>query len=469
MTLGEIAEVTNGWLSDPAAGDVQVDGPVVTDSREAGPRGLYIARIGEHADGHEFVLDAAERGAVAALTTEPVTALPYVLVPDVQEAFAALARAVVERAGEKLTIIGITGSCGKTSTKDLLAHVLSGSGNTVAPVGSLNSEVGVPLTVCRITAATRFLVLELGARGIGHVAYLTDMAPPKVGVILNVGSAHLGEFGSQEAIARAKGELVEALPPAADGGIAVLNADDPLVAAMAARTSARVVRVGEDASADIRAIAVTVGGDGHPSATVVTPTGRAEMTLTGLVGRHHLGNALAVIAVARACGISLEAVCDALGAARPSSRWRMEVHTTPAGATIVNDAYNANPDSMLAALQTLGIMTATGRRVAVLGAMLELGETSAELHARMGVAAVANDIDDLIVVGAGARPIAEAATAAPDHGEHRTTVRTVPDVDAAYAVLARDLHAGDIVLIKSSRDAELRFLGDRLISSEGAS
>ncbi len=227
-------------MGDGAAAAVVIDGPVVTDSREAGPGGLYIARIGEQLDGHQFAAAAAELGAVAAMTTRPVDDLPCVVVDDIQEGLAALARAVVDRHPD-LTVIGITGSSGKTSTKDLLASVLSSSAPTVAPAGSLNSEVGVPLTVFRVTPQTRFLVVEMGARGIGHIAYLTRIAPPSIGIELNVGTAHVGEFGSREAIAVAKAELVQALPAS---GLAVLNADDPAVRAMAAQTTARVQLVG---------------------------------------------------------------------------------------------------------------------------------------------------------------------------------------------------------------------------------
>ena len=253
LSLARIAQVTGGTVgaagrsdadgttdgtTDP--GEIIVDGPVVTDSREAGPGGMYVARIGEHADGHIYTPQAAAAGAVAALVTTPVDDLPYVLVDDVQEAFAALATHVIDSI-EGLVVVGITGSSGKTTTKDLLASVLGSHLPTVANVGSLNSEVGVPLTVCRATPDTRYLILEMGARGIGHIRYLTDMTHPSIGVVLNVGSAHVGEFGSREVIATAKAELVQALP--ADG-LAVLNADDPLVSAMPVAPGARVVRTG---------------------------------------------------------------------------------------------------------------------------------------------------------------------------------------------------------------------------------
>ncbi|WP_338538331.1 UDP-N-acetylmuramoyl-tripeptide--D-alanyl-D-alanine ligase [Janibacter terrae] len=461
MTLGAVADTTGGRLhgcAPEAARTLIVDGPVVTDSREAGPGSLYVARVGESADGHDFVAGAAERGAVAALTTREVAGLPCVVVQDEQAAFVALARHLVDSRPD-LTVIGITGSSGKTSTKDLLGSVLAADGETVAPVGSYNSEVGVPLTVCRITPSTRHLVVEMGARGIGHVEYLTRIAPPRIGIVLNVGHAHVGEFGSVEAIAQAKGELPASLP---DDGVAVLNADDPLVAAMASRTSARVVLVGESERAEVRATDVSVDDTGAASFTVTAPFGTARVELA-LVGRHHVGNALAVIAAAHAAGMTLEQIVPALAAARPMSRWRMEVTRRDDGVVVVNDAYNANPDSMAAALGSLATMATTGRRWAVLGAMLELGEASDELHARVGREAAALGIDEILVVGASAAAI---ATGAEDNADRDIRVRVVADAGAAEAVLAEELVASDVVLFKSSRDAGLRWLGDRIVQRE---
>jgi UDP-N-acetylmuramoyl-tripeptide--D-alanyl-D-alanine ligase len=462
MTLAEVAAVTGGLVvtADGAAdpdGAVLVDGPVVTDSREAGPGGLYVARVGEHADGHDFVRGALERGAVAALVTRPVAGAPCVVVVDTQEAFAALAREVVRRA-EHLTVVGITGSSGKTSTKDLLGTVLGVAGPTVAPVGSYNSEVGVPLTVCRVQPDTRFLVAEMGARGVGHIAYLTRMAPPRIGVVLNVGTAHIGEFGSREAIGRAKSELVAALPP---DGLAVLNADDTVVRGMAAVTAARVVLVGEAEDADVRATDVRLDAGGRPSFTVTTSRGERRVGL-GLVGRHHVGNALAVLATALEVGMPLDDVVTALEAATPVSRWRMEVTERADGVTVVNDAYNANPDSMRAALLALERMAEGRRGWAVLGTMLELGDESDALHAEVGEEAVARGVDELLVVGRPAAALADGARAASDRTGSRTRVRTVDDADAAEALLRAELSPGDVVLFKSSRDAGLRLLGDRL-------
>ncbi len=461
LSLREVAQVTGGSVVAPPGvdpGSVVVDGPVATDSRECGPGSLYVARLGEHADGHDFVAGAVQRGAVAALVTRPVEGVACVVVDDTQEAFAALAREVVRRL-PALAVIGITGSSGKTSTKDLLGTVLATAGPTVAPVGSYNSEVGVPLTVCRVTSDTRYLVVEMGARGIGHVAYLARMAPPRVGVVLNVGTAHVGEFGSRAAIATAKSELVAALPPE---GLAVLNADDPAVRAMASVTTARVVLVGEADDAEVRASDVVLDSGGFPSFTVRTPLGSRTVRL-GLVGRHHVGNALAVLAVATELGMSLESVCAALESARPVSRWRMEVVERPDGVTLVNDAYNANPDSMRAALTALERMGEGRRTWAVLGTMLELGDESDALHAEVGAEVVARGVDELVVVGPAAAALATGARAAsPASGGTGTRVREVPDADSAAVLLDTELVAGDVVLFKSSRDAGLRLLGDRL-------
>ncbi|GAA3618018.1 UDP-N-acetylmuramoyl-tripeptide--D-alanyl-D-alanine ligase [Marihabitans asiaticum] len=457
LTLAELAEITAGELHGDA--EVILDGPVVTDAREAETGSLYIARVGEHADGHAYVDQAAERGAAAALTTRAVDGLPCVVVEDTQAAFVALSRALLERV-EGLHVIGITGSSGKTSTKDLLGSVLAADGETIAPQGSYNSEVGVPLTVCRVTESTRHLVVEMGARGGGHVEYLTRIAPPQVGIVLNVGHAHVGEFGSLDAVATAKSELVRALPP---DGLAVLNADDPRVRAMAQVAPCPVLLVGESADADVRASAVTLDEGGRPTFAVHAPFGTAQVTLP-LVGRHHVGNALAALAAAHAAGMPLESIARAMATAHPTSRWRMEVTERPDGVRVVNDAYNANPDSMAAALRAMVTMNSRrgaddrpGRCVAVLGAMLELGPESPTLHREVGELAGELGIDIVLSVGDEARSIAEGARSAGV-----AQVDEVGDVDAAHRALSGLLRSGDVVLLKSSRDAGLRFLGDRL-------
>lgn len=461
-TLAQIARVTGGELSSPEVADVTVDGPVVTDSRRAGPGSLYVARIGEHADGHVYTGSARDRGAVAALVTTPVSDLPFVIVPDVQEAFAALATSLIDTLPE-LTVVGVTGSSGKTTTKDLIAHVLARHAPTLANVGSLNSEVGVPLTVCHLEPQTRFLVLEMGARGVGHIDYLTDMTHPLVGVVLNVGSAHMGEFGSREAIGRAKAELPRALPA---GGLAVLNADDDVVASMPVRDGVEVRRFGTAADADVRGCAIEMRADGCPSFELNVAGSRRPVRL-GLMGEHQVWNALATAAVALWAGMSLDAVVTALESARPVSRYRMERSDRADGVTVVNDAYNANPESMTSAVRTLAIMAGEGdrrrRTVVALGPMFELGAGSEDEHAAAGRLAAETGVDVLVAVGEGADADAYARAFTQSGGgeAHR-----VPDVEAAATLLDSVLRQGDVVLVKSSHSAGLWELGEHVARKE---
>jgi UDP-N-acetylmuramoyl-tripeptide--D-alanyl-D-alanine ligase len=455
MTLGELAAACEARL---VAGEdaTVVDGPVTTDSRECLPGSLYVARRGEHADGHDFAPAAVEAGAVAVLGERPVPGVPTLVVDDVQTAFGRVARGVIDRAPD-LTVLAVTGSSGKTTVKDLLAAVLATSGPTVAPVNSLNGEIGVPLTVCRIDGTTRFLVAEMGARGIGHLSYLTEIAPPQVAIVLNVGLAHVGEFGSVDNIALAKSELPRAL--SADG-VAILNRDDDRVAAMAEGLSARVVMVGERDDADLRAVDVLLDGRGRASYTLAR-RGRPGVRVTlAQPGRHQVGNSLAVLGAALEVGVPLEQAVEVLATAGPASRWRMEVTERPDGVTVVNDAYNANPDSVRAALQALAAMAVTGRRIAVLGGMLELGETSAEQHRSVGSAAAELGVEVLLGVGPLARDVV-AGFEAFGSGE----AVWAEDTDEAYERLQSLLRPGDTVLLKSSRDAGLRWLGDRLSGS----
>jgi UDP-N-acetylmuramoyl-tripeptide--D-alanyl-D-alanine ligase len=430
MTLGEVAEVVHGSLSgaDPRS---RVSAPVEFDSREAQPGGLFLALPGEHVDGHAFVGDAMAAGAVVAIVTRPVDG-PSIVVADGRAALAALAAAVVRRLPDTL-VVGITGSSGKTSTKDLLAQVLQRLGPTVAPPESFNNELGHPYTVLRATTDTRFLVLEVSARGIGHIRELTRIAPPRIGVVLNVGSAHLGEFGSRKAIAEAKGELVEALP--ADG-IAVLNADDSLVSGMRARTTARVVSFGT--SGDVRGSGVTLDQLGRARFTLHA-NGSAPVHLQ-VSGEHQVANALAAAAVALACGMPLPETAEALSAATPRSKWRMEITERADGVVVINDAYNANPESVRAALRALADIgrSRTGRTWAVLGGMAELGAATTAEHDAVGQAAIELGISRMVTVGEPARAI--------DHGS-----RWVPDADAAIALLCKEIQPGDVVLVKASR------------------
>jgi UDP-N-acetylmuramoyl-tripeptide--D-alanyl-D-alanine ligase len=453
LTIAEIAEIVGGDLNgvDPGA---LVTGGVEFDSRKVGAGGLFLALPGEHVDGHDYVADALGRGAVAALVTRPV-AMPSIEVADGFAALAALARAVARRLADT-TVVAVTGSSGKTSTKDVLAQLLARLGTTVAPPGSFNNELGHPYTVLLADAGTRFLVLETSARGLGHIAFLAGIAPPRIGVVLNVGSAHLGQFGSREAVATAKGELVEALPRAADGGVAVLNVDDPLVRAMANRTAARVVTVGVAADADLRADDLLLDDLGRARFTLHV-SGRTARVRLRLVGKHQVGNALAAAAVALECGLPLGDVAAALGAAVPASRWRMELTERADGVLVINDAYNANPESMSAALETLASIAAArqasgSRSFAVLGPMAELGADGPAEHDAVGRLAARLGVARVIAVGEQARPIRHGATL---EGSGHGRSSWVPDAEAAIAVLRDELRPGDAVLVKASRSASL--------------
>jgi UDP-N-acetylmuramoyl-tripeptide--D-alanyl-D-alanine ligase len=445
MTLGEVAAVTGGELVGGADPATVVTGPVEFDSRKVAPGGLFLALPGERVDGHEFAETAVAAGAVAALATRDV-GVPAIVVADPLAALGRLARAVLDRCPD-LTVVGLTGSSGKTSTKDLLAQVLAHHGETVAPPGSFNNELGHPYTVLRVTPSTRYLVLEKSARGLGHITALTEIAPPRIGVVINVGVAHLGEFGDVATTEKAKGELVEALPAAADGGVAVLNADDPRVRAMTARTSARVVLTGQSPEADVRAEDVNMDTSGRASFVLATPAGSVPVRL-GLYGEHHVSNALAAAAVALELGMTPAEVAAALGSAEAVSRRRMEVVERADGITLVDDSYNANPDSTAAALRALRAMSGGRRSWAVLGYMAELGPGEVQEHDRIGRLVVRLGINRLVVVGEQARPLHLGAVLEGSFGGESVHV---PDQDAAIALLHAELRPGDVVLVKGSR------------------
>jgi UDP-N-acetylmuramoyl-tripeptide--D-alanyl-D-alanine ligase len=461
LTLAEIADLTGGELA--GAGGVRVTGSVTLDSRAVAAGDLFVAVAGERVDGNEFVGAAASAGAVAALCTRPHASLPCVVVADPVEALGRLAAGVHARltAGGLVTL-ALTGSSGKTSTKDLLGQVLAAEGPTVSPPGSYNNDIGLPLTVLSADEATRFLVLEMGSRGRGHIARLCGVARPQVGIVLNVGSAHLGEFGSADAIAAAKGELVEALP---EDGTAVLNADDPRVLGMAPRTRARVVTTGRGPEADVRATGVSLDDAARGHFTLVAG-GQEHAVALRVVGEHQVANALSAAAAALAVGMTPAAVAAALSAAGPRSRWRMEVERRPDGVTVVNDAYNANPESMRAALAALAGLPAR-RRIAVLGAMAELGPGADGEHERLGRDAAAAGVDLIVAVGTDAVGISDGATAA-GRREGEESVH-VPDRAAARALLVPLLRDGDVVLVKASRSYGLELLAaDLLGAAEGA-
>ncbi|GAA3208233.1 UDP-N-acetylmuramoyl-tripeptide--D-alanyl-D-alanine ligase [Nonomuraea helvata] len=428
LPLARIAEITSGALSGMADPRAVVRGPVVIDSRAVEPGSLFVALRGERVDGHDYVAQAIRAGAVAVLATRPVDA-PSVIVPDAAAALAELATAQAA-ALPKVTVIGVTGSAGKTTTKDLLARLTARIGSTIAPVGSFNNELGHPLTVLRADLDTRFMVLELAARNIGHIKELTRIAPPQIGVVLNVGTAHLGVFGGKEAIAKAKGELVEALPRT---GVAVLNADDPLVRAMASRTEARVTYFGRGDSASIRAENLSVDARGRASFTLRTPSGTAPVSLK-LYGEHAVENALAAAAAAYELGLPVATIAAELSEATPRSRWRMEVTDRADGVTVVNDAYNANPDSMRAAFGAFAVLGRGRRRFAVIAALRELGEDGPALNAELGRLAGGSGLAGLIVAGPDAEPVLEGARAAA--AEAQAAAQASLDAQAAAQAAA---------------------------------
>ena len=462
LTLTEIARVLEGRLQMGAQDSAEsvVSGAVDTDSRLIAPGDIFVAKPGEKTDGHLFVGTAVERGAVLAIVERPVPAsVSQIIVADAVAALGDLAKAVVSKVRDAggLRIVGITGSNGKTTTKNLLARILEGAGETVAPHASYNNSVGAPLTMLRVTGGTRFLVSEFGASAPGEIARLAGLVEPDIGVVLMVGMAHAGGFGGIEATFEAKSELVRALRP---GGVAVLNADDPRVAAMAPIAAERDVTVrwfGRGEDAHVRAENVEVAASG--TRCTVSVDGMTRTLRLKVLGEHHITNALAAIAAATSLGVSLADCVERLESVEIAERWRMQ----PLGSErvrIINDAYNASPDSMSAALRTLAQITAPGERtVAVLGAMSELGEYADEEHDRVGLLAVRLGIQRIVIVGTDARRMFLEAIAQGSWAGEAVFFATS---DEAYDYLRGELRDGDRVLIKSSNSAGLRFLGDRL-------
>lgn len=450
LSVGEAVQIMGGraWGFAPGLDQVQLAG-VATDSRLVGPQMLFVAIPGDRVDGHDFVAQALQQGAVLALVSRAVDG-PAIVVDDTVLAMGRLA-AEIRRRLDRCRVIAVTGSSGKTSTKDLLDAVLGRAGPTVAPEGSFNTEVGVPMTIFRAEADTRYLVLEMGMRGPGHISTLVQMARPEIGIILNAGSAHLGMMGSRQAIVEAKAEILDLLPAA---GFAVLPGDDPAILAQAVRTNARIVTFGEVPGADVRAVDVRLDEQARAMFTLVTGDQAAPVRLQSH-GRHQVANALAVAATCLNLGLAVEWTAEALSEATTRSRWRMEVHRSPSGITVVNDAYNANPESMRAALAAVAAMNHGKRCRAILGQMLELGEASADAHAGIGRLAAELGVET-VCVGAGTEPMQQAAVQAGGSS------CWVPDPDAAVDLVAPQLTAGDVVLVKASRGIGLEQAAIRL-------
>jgi UDP-N-acetylmuramoyl-tripeptide--D-alanyl-D-alanine ligase len=500
MTVAQIAEIVGGTLADispEAAAELHVTGSVEFDSRAVGPGGLFLALPGARSDGHDHAASAVTAGAVAVLAARPVGVPAIVVAPRTADdgragvlehdadgsgaavlaALAKLAAAVAaELVAEGLVIVGITGSSGKTSTKDLVAAVLAPLGEVVAPPGSFNNELGHPWTVLRATRRTDYLILEMSARHPGNIAALAQIAPPAIGVVLNVGTAHLGEFGSREAIAQTKAELPQSVSAS---GAVILNVDDPTVAAMAQLTEAWVIRVSRGPStdsgpSDVWAEGVSLDELARPRFTLHAKGTQAEVQL-GVYGDHQVTNALCASAVALQCGASVQQVADTLAAAGPVSRHRMQVTTRADGVTVIDDAYNANPDSMRAGLQALAWIAHGGqlpgsaprRSWAVLGEMAELGEDAITEHDRIGRLAVRLDVSRLVVVGIG-RSMSAMHHGAVMEGSWGAEAVNVADSDAALALLRAEVQPGDVVLVKASNAAGLGALAEALTADAGA-
>jgi UDP-N-acetylmuramoyl-tripeptide--D-alanyl-D-alanine ligase len=450
LTAEEVAAATQGRLVGDGAVRIEA---VSTDTRQLAAGALFVALRGESADGHDHLADALRRGAGALLVERevPDAAVPVIVVADTWAALADLGVAVRRRVAPRA--VAITGSLGKTTTKDLIAAAVGAGRRVVAARGSFNNELGVPLTMLALEEDTEVLVTEIGARHVGDIAALAPLVAPEVAVVTAVAPVHLEVFGTVEAVARGKGELVEALGP---DGVAVLNLEDERVAAMAEKAP-RVLGYAIDADAEVRATDVVLDESARASFTAVTPWGRARVRLP-LAGRHHVGNALAALAVAGHLGVELADAAAALEQAAVSP-WRGEVVDAD-GVRVLNDAYNANPTATIAALETLTAIQRSGRSWAVLGTMAEIGEETDAEHRRVGERCAALGVERLVAVGEHARAYAAGASAGGLDGE---AVVEVADADAALEHLLGHLEPGDAVLVKASRVAGLERVAAGLV------
>jgi len=443
LTAGEIALLVGGELLCDR--DLLISKAPVFDSRLATPGCFFLALKGENADGHEFAADAYRNGAMFSLTSKRIDG-SCIVVKDVLEALSILA-AFVRKRLDKLVVIGITGSQGKTSTKDLLTHMLGAVGPTVAPAGSFNNDLGLPITLLQCDDRTRFCILEMGARHLGDIARLCEIAKPNIGVVLTVGTAHIGEFGSREVIAQTKGELIASLDK---DGIAILGTYDEFTPKMASLHQGQVILFGEKADIQVRAADVEMR-EGRPHFDLVTPAGRDAVGMRA-VGAHQVANALAVAAVGTALALPLELIASSLSTAEISSKWRMELHES-ADLLIINDAYNANPESMSAAMRALVLFAQErgGSAWAFVGKMNELGQTQAPQCAAIGALAVELGIDHLVEINA------------PEYGEPvgAMVIHQRPTIESALDLV--DYFApGDVVLVKASRSQGFEVLAESL-------
>lgn len=472
FTVQQLEEITGGTLTGFDQEQVLNIPGFYVDSRSPIVNGIYVALIGEKVDGHIFLADVQAAGAtlaiVAADSTHPFPEdLPLLRVLDPLIALGQIAHWVRFNV---LTarVIGITGSSGKTSTKDLIAGILGQYGKCVAPPGSFNTEVGLPITILSADVSTEFLVLEMGMRGIGHIATLAEIAVPDIGVVLNVGSAHIELLGSIENIALAKGELVRSLPI---NGVAILNKDDPFVARMSEGLRCSKLTFGETIGSDIQASDVSIEPDGT-TRFIATYRDVSHTAHVKLIGEHYVSNALAALGASVAAGVPFHTACEFLSNVDVISKWRMEVTEGANGITVINDSYNANPESMRAALKTLaqlGSRQPRRRTWAILGEMRELGDYSLDAHDAIGRLAVRLDISRLVCVGTATKVMHLAAANEGSWGKESVWVS---DIDEAMSLLAKELEPGDIVLVKASRSIGLDRVAsevlDLSLSSVGA-
>lgn len=443
LTAGEIALLVGGELHCDK--DLLISKAPVFDSRLSTPGSFFLALQGEKQDGHEFVAEAYRLGAMFSLTTRLIDG-PCIIVKDVIVALSILATFVRKRLSS-LIVIGITGSQGKTSTKDLMAHMLRAVGPTVSPAGSFNNDLGLPITLLECDERTKFCILEMGARHKGDISKLCDIAQPNIGVVLSVGTAHIGEFGSASAIAETKAELIQSL---GQSGIAILGSYDEFTPLMSSLHSGQTIRFGESADLDVRAADIQIR-EGRPHFDLVTTAGRDAVGMR-LVGAHQISNALAVAAVGTALGLPLELIASSLSTAESSSKWRMELHELK-DLLLINDSYNANPISMAAALRSLLFFAQErgGQSWAFIGKMHELGESGPALSKGIGTLAQEIGIDHLVVVNA------------PEYGDGagELAVHHVPTIEAAEEFFEY-LSPGDVALVKASRSEGFEKLAESL-------